>query len=122
MREARAVSALNHPNICTLFDVGQDYLVLEFVPGEAPRGPMPLDMVLDCARQLARRRSSERRSAPGLEAANIRVTPHGIVKSLDFGLAQRTHAGDGLRTSASCGPTLPLETATQNGVIQGTVA
>jgi eukaryotic-like serine/threonine-protein kinase len=37
-REARAVAALNHPNICTLHDVGPNYLVMEFVEGEAPRG------------------------------------------------------------------------------------
>src|SRR5580765_4578429 len=41
-REARAVAALNHPNICTLHDVGPDYLVMELVEGGPPRGPMPL--------------------------------------------------------------------------------
>ncbi len=41
-REVRAVAALNHPNICTLFDVGPNYLVMEYVEGEAPRGPLPL--------------------------------------------------------------------------------
>jgi serine/threonine protein kinase len=41
-REVRAVAALNHPNICTLFDVGPDYLVMEFIEGELLEGPVPL--------------------------------------------------------------------------------
>ena len=45
-REARAVAALNHPNICTLYDVGPNYLVMELVEGDAPKGPLPLDTVL----------------------------------------------------------------------------
>src|SRR5215470_4621652 len=51
-REARAVAALNHPNICTLYDVGPNYLVMEFVEGEAPKGPMPLDGALSIAHQI----------------------------------------------------------------------
>src|ERR1700722_12369481 len=50
-REARAISSLNHPNICTLYDVGPNYLVLEFVEGDTlskilDQGPLPLDKVL----------------------------------------------------------------------------
>src|SRR5262245_10397779 len=52
-REARAVAALNHPNICTLHDVGPNYLVMEYVEGEAPSGPMPVDEALRIARQIA---------------------------------------------------------------------
>src|SRR5687767_15690964 len=52
-REARAVAALNHPNICTLFDVGPNYLVMEYVEGETLSGPMPLDEALRVARQIA---------------------------------------------------------------------
>src|SRR5580765_2552514 len=52
-REARAVAALNHANICTLFDVGPNYLVMELVEGESPRGPMPLDTAMNYARQIA---------------------------------------------------------------------
>jgi serine/threonine protein kinase len=44
--EARAIAALNHPNICTLFDVGPNYLVMEYVEGTPLRGPLPLDKVL----------------------------------------------------------------------------
>jgi serine/threonine protein kinase len=42
-REARAIAALNHPNICHLYDVGLNYLVMELVEGESLRGPLPLD-------------------------------------------------------------------------------
>src|SRR5262245_30930783 len=52
-REARAVAALNHPNICTLHDVGPNYLVMELVEGEAPRGPLALDEALQIGRQIA---------------------------------------------------------------------
>jgi eukaryotic-like serine/threonine-protein kinase len=52
-REARAVAALNHPNICHIYDVGPNYLVMEFIDGESPCGPMPLEDVLKIARQIA---------------------------------------------------------------------
>ena len=52
-REARAVAALNHPHICQLYDVGPNYLVMEFVEGSSLRGPMPLDQALVSAIQLA---------------------------------------------------------------------
>src|ERR1041385_5083590 len=52
-REARAGAALNHPNICTLCDVGPNYLVMEFIEGEAPKGPLPLDTAMNYARQIA---------------------------------------------------------------------
>src|SRR6476646_6389722 len=51
-REARAVAALNHPNISTLYDVGPNYLVMEYIEGEAPKGPMPLEEALRIARQI----------------------------------------------------------------------
>src|SRR5881394_3685044 len=52
-REARAISALNHPNICTLHDVGPNYLVMEFVEGETLSGPIPMEMVLNYGKQIA---------------------------------------------------------------------
>src|SRR5207245_9556130 len=42
-REVHAVAALNHPNICQVYDVGPNYLVMELVEGESPKGPLPLD-------------------------------------------------------------------------------
>src|SRR3984885_371235 len=46
-REVRAVASLNHPNICHLYDVGPNYLVMELIEGEAPKGPLPLETALD---------------------------------------------------------------------------
>src|SRR5437773_3291781 len=51
-REARAVAALNHPHICTLHDVGPNYLVMEFIEGRQLRGPLPLDQALTYAAQI----------------------------------------------------------------------
>src|ERR1700724_2004587 len=45
-REARAIAALNHPNICTLYDIGPNYLVMEFIDGVPLKGPLPLDQTL----------------------------------------------------------------------------
>src|SRR6267143_2070184 len=45
-REARAIANLNHPNICTLYDVGPDYLVMEYIEGKPLRGPLPVTAVL----------------------------------------------------------------------------
>src|SRR3974377_213828 len=53
-REARAVAALNHPHICTLHDVGPDYLVMEYVDGAALSGPMPVEQPVRLALQTAR--------------------------------------------------------------------
>ena len=52
-REVRAVASLNHPNICQIYDVGQDYLVMELIEGENPAGPLPLETALEYARQIA---------------------------------------------------------------------
>src|SRR5215475_3447174 len=51
-REARAVAALNHPNICTLYDVGPNYLVMEYIDGPALAGPIPVAEALPIARQI----------------------------------------------------------------------
>src|SRR5690349_15160244 len=52
-REVRAVAALNHPNICHLYDVGPNYLVMELVEGESPKGPLPEELALNYVRQIA---------------------------------------------------------------------
>src|SRR3984893_18324497 len=51
-REARSVAALNHPNICQLYDVGPNYLVMEYVEGAPLKGPLPLDQALKYAAQI----------------------------------------------------------------------
>src|SRR5712691_10724710 len=53
-REARAIAALNHPNICHLYDVGPNYLVMELVEGKPLKGPLPLDQALQYAAQNMR--------------------------------------------------------------------
>lgn len=121
-REARSIAALNHTNVCHLYDVGPNYLVLEYVEGESPRGPMSLDEALPIVRQLidgieaAHEKNIIHRD---LKTANIKITPEGVVKILDFGLAKATEPesiGDPENSpTLSVGPT-------QAGVIFGTAA
>ncbi len=89
-QEARAIAALNHPHICTLHDVGPDYLVMEYVEGAALSGPLPVEEALRLALQMAA--ALEAAHAKGithrdLKPANILVTKEGV-KLLDFGLAK----------------------------------
>ncbi len=94
--EARAISALNHPHICTLYDVGQNYLVMELIEGEtlAERlraGPIALDEALSIAAQIADALEAAHEQGiihRDLKPANVRITPSGAVKVLDFGLAK----------------------------------
>jgi serine/threonine protein kinase len=89
-REARAVAALNHPRICTLHDIGPDYLVFEFVEGEPLKGPLPLEKALEYAAQICDALDaahSKKIVHRDLKPANILVTKQGV-KLLDFGLAK----------------------------------
>src|SRR5262249_21655321 len=63
VREARAIAALNHPRICTLYDVGDDYLVKEYVEGKPIKGPMPLDQPLRLIDEIRDAHDSEHRAA-----------------------------------------------------------
>ena len=89
-REAQAIAALNHPNICTLFDVGPDYLVMELVDGKPLSGPLPVDEAIRYAIQMASALDAAHRRGithRDLKPANILVTKAGV-KLLDFGLAK----------------------------------
>jgi Tol biopolymer transport system component/predicted Ser/Thr protein kinase len=89
-REARAIAALNHPNICQIYDVGPDYIVMEYVEGPEIKGPLPLDQALKLAIQLAGALEAAHRKAithRDLKPANILLTKSGV-KVLDFGLAK----------------------------------
>jgi serine/threonine protein kinase len=119
-REARAIASLNHPNVCQLYDVGDNYLVMELVEGDAPQGPLPLETALNYARQIADALAAAHEKGivhRDLKPANIKIKPDGQVKVLDFGLAKVgwTNSAPDLQNS----PTLSLA-ATQAGMILGT--
>jgi Tol biopolymer transport system component/predicted Ser/Thr protein kinase len=89
-REARAVAALNHPHICTLHDVGPNYLVMEYVEGAPLKGPLPLEKAVEYAGQILDALDAAHQKGiihRDLKPANILVTKQGI-KLLDFGLAK----------------------------------
>src|SRR6266496_4385933 len=94
-REARSVAAVNHPNICTLFDVGPDYLVMELVEGPTlaeriEHGPVPLRETLAIAGQIAAGLEAAHERGivhRDLKPANIKLKSDGSVKVLDFGLS-----------------------------------
>src|SRR5260370_17070497 len=100
-REAKAISGLNHPNICVLHDIGHqdgiDYLVMECVEGETlakrlEKGPLPVDQVLKVGAQIADALDKAHRSGivdRDVKPNNIVLTPTGA-KLLDFGLAKPT--------------------------------
>lgn len=113
-REARAISALNHPNICTLYDTGPNYLVMEMVEGRNLAGPVPTATAIDYALQIAAGLEAAHEKGivhRDLKPSNIRVTPGGIVKILDFGLAKADPSGTDVAGSA-----------TSPGMILGTAA
>jgi TolB-like protein/tetratricopeptide (TPR) repeat protein/predicted Ser/Thr protein kinase len=95
-QEARAIAALNHPHICTLHDVGPDYLVMEFVEGQPLRGPMPIEDAVRLARQIAEAMAEAHSKGilhRDLKPGNILQTRAGV-KVLDFGLAKLATGGD----------------------------
>jgi eukaryotic-like serine/threonine-protein kinase len=113
-REAQAVAALNHHHICHLYDVGPDYLVMEYVEGAPLAGPLPTDQVLKYAEQILDALDAAHRGGithRDLKPGNILLSKQGI-KLLDFGLAQM-EAGPGDAT---------LTHVTQEGAVLGTPA
>src|SRR5688572_10418816 len=89
-REARAIAAVNHPHVCSLYDIGSDYLVMEYVEGECLRGPVPLDRALELAEQILDALDAAHKKGivhRDLKPGNILLTTSGV-KVLDFGLAK----------------------------------
>ena len=95
-REAQAIAALNHPNICTLYDVGPNYLVMELVEGPTlaeriKRGALGFEEAVKIAQQIADALEAAHERGivhRDLKPANIKITSEGRVKILDFGLAK----------------------------------
>src|SRR5215469_14044668 len=121
--EAKAIAALSHSNICQIYDIGPDFLVMEYIDGrpivdsEQPRA-LPPDEALQLARQIAA--ALEAAHAKGiihrdLKPANILATSGGVVKLLDFGLAKQNHG------SLTHDETQSIS-VTQVGTIMGTPA
>jgi len=119
-REAQAISALNHPHICALYDIGPDYLVMEHCEGKTlarrlADGPLPFDQAIEYAMQIADALDKAHRQGiihRDLKPSNIMITKSGA-RILDFGLAKQSFAATADEST--------LEQATEHGVIVGTI-
>jgi eukaryotic-like serine/threonine-protein kinase len=116
-REARAISALNHPNICTLYDVGQHegsgYLVMEYIEGKPVAGPMPVDQAIALGVRVCEALDAAHKKGivhRDLKPANILQTRTGV-KLLDFGLAKLAMPGGSVVLSGP-GANTPADQAT----------
>jgi serine/threonine protein kinase/Tol biopolymer transport system component len=121
-REAKVLAALNHPNIAQIYGVEERALVMELVPGESLKGPLPLETALNYAKQIADALEAAHDKGivhRDLKPANIMVTPDGVVKVLDFGLAAVAQSSDPSNPANS--PTLTIS-PTRAGMILGTAA
>jgi Tol biopolymer transport system component len=130
-REAKTISALSHPHICALFDVGREgeseYLVMELLEGETladriDRGPLPLEQTLRLGAEMASALDAAHRKGivhRDLKPGNVMLTPSGV-KVLDFGLA-KAFAPQGPLESLTSAPTAARD-VTREGAILGTLS
>ena len=127
-REARAIAALNHPNICHLYDVGPNYLVMELVEGPTlaerlKQGAAPLETAIGIAKQIADALEAAHDKGivhRDLKPANLKITPEGVVKVLDFGLAKPVSEPSQFEDKSSL--STEAMSLTQAGAILGTTA
>src|SRR6266480_1518030 len=130
VQEAKAASALNHPNIITIYDIGSadgiDFIAMEFVAGKTldrciPRHGWRLDEALKYSVQIADALVAAHKAGivhRDLKPGNVMVTEHGLVKVLDFGLAKLTES----TAPADEATTRTLKPTTEEGAIVGTVS
>jgi serine/threonine protein kinase len=135
-REAQTIASLNHPHICTLYDVGQqdsiDYLVMEFLEGQTlaqrlERGALPLDEALKIAIDVADALDKAHRQGivhRDVKPGNIFITTQHLAKVMDFGLAKVDEAYSSSHAVASSVPTAGQlrENLTNTGAAMGTIA
>ena len=126
-REAKVLASLNHYNIAQIYGIeessGIRALVMELVPGKTLHGPLPMATALDYARQIADALEAAHEKGiihRDLKPANIMITPAGVVKVLDFGLAAITQNSAASAVDPDNSPTLTM--ATQAGMILGTAS
>jgi len=119
-REARSIAALNHPNICALYDVGPDYLVMEYVDGSPLTHVQSTRKLLDVAVQIAGGLAAAHAAGivhRDLKPDNVLLTREGRVKILDFGLAKHDATAQQIDSDLT-----RTASTTQPGVVMGTVS